>query len=190
MAMLETQGISLYYELHGMRGKPPVLLISGLGGAGASWGSHVERFAQDHFVVLPDQRGTGKTTRSKDGYTIPQIATDMASLVRHLDVGPAHIVGTSTGGAIAQNMALDHPEVVRSLVLASSFAKPDAWLLREFDLRRKLLAEADMHTVYTCYALFLFSPRYTRENPVASRRGSTGSRPSRRSGTSRSSAST
>ena len=74
-------------------------------------------------------------------------------------------MGTSTGGAIAQVMALDHPEVVRSLTLASSFAKPDAYLLREFELRRKLMAEADMHTLYTCYALFLFSPRYTRENP-------------------------
>jgi aminoacrylate hydrolase len=38
---------------------------------------------------------------------------------------------------------------------------------REFELRRKLMAEADMHTLYTCYALFLFSPRYARENPGA-----------------------
>jgi aminoacrylate hydrolase len=89
----------------------------------------------------------------------------MASLLRHLDLGPAHVVGTSTGGVIAQAMALDHPDMVRSITLASSFAKPDAWLLREFELRRKLMADADMHTLYTCYALFLFSPRYTREHP-------------------------
>ncbi|HXX66970.1 MAG TPA: alpha/beta hydrolase [Polyangiaceae bacterium] len=164
MATLDTQGISLYYELHGTRGRPPVLLISGLGGAGTSWGSHVERFAQEHFVILPDQRGTGRTTRSETGYSIAQIAKDMASLVQHLDVGPVHVVGTSTGGTIAQLMALDHADAVRSVVLASSFARPDAWLLREFELRRKLMAEADMHTLYTCYALFLFSPRYTRNN--------------------------
>jgi aminoacrylate hydrolase len=165
MSTLETNGISLYYEVHGTRGKPPVMLISGLGGAGASWGPHVERFSRDHFVVVPDQRGTGKTTRSEGGYTVSQLSSDMAALLRHLDVGPAHVVGTSTGGAIAQVMALDHPEVVRSLVLGSSFAKADAWLLREFELRRKLMAEADMHTLYTCYALFLFSPRFTRDNP-------------------------
>jgi aminoacrylate hydrolase len=165
MATFATQGISLFYELHGTPGKPPVMLISGLGGAGASWGSHVERFARDHLVVVPDQRGTGKTTRSEGGYTIAQIATAMASLLRHLDVGPTHLIGTSTGGAIAQAMGLDHSDVVRSLVLGSSFAKPDGWMRREFDLRRKLMAEADMHTLYTCYALFLFSPRYTRVNP-------------------------
>jgi aminoacrylate hydrolase len=165
MATLDTQGISLYYETHGTRGKPPILLVSGLGGAGTSWGAYAERFAKDHFVIIPDQRGTGKTTRAEDGYSTPQLATDLASLVAHLDVGPTHVVGTSTGGAIAQMMALDHADVVRSITLASSFAKPDAYLRREFELRRKLMAEADMHTVYTCYALFLFSPRFTRENP-------------------------
>jgi aminoacrylate hydrolase len=165
MATFDTQGISLYYETYGARGKPPILLVSGLGGAGTSWGFYAERFAKDYLVVIPDQRGTGKTTRSEDGYSTPQLATDLASLLSHLDVGPAHVVGTSTGGAIAQMMALDHPDVVRSITLASSFAKPDAYLRREFELRRKLMADADLHTVYTCYALFLFSPRFTRENP-------------------------
>jgi aminoacrylate hydrolase len=130
MAMLDTQGISMYYEVHGTRGKPPVLLIAGLGGAGTSWGSFPERFARDHLVVVADQRGTGKTNRPEGGYTVSQIATDMVSVVQHLDVGPVHVVGTSTGGAIGQ-------------------------------------LEADMHTVYTCYALFLFSPTYTRQNPDA-----------------------
>jgi aminoacrylate hydrolase len=165
MGTFDTQGISMYYEAHGTRGKPPVMLIAGLGGAGTSWGEFPERFAKDHFVVVADQRGTGKTTRSEGGYSVSQLATDMASLLRHLDVGPAHIVGTSTGGAIGQVMALDQGDVVRSLTASSSFAKPDAFVRREFELRRKLMAEAEMRTLYTCYALFLFSPTYTRENP-------------------------
>ena len=165
MATFETQGISLYYETFGKPGDPPVLLLAGLGGSGKSWGSQVERFAQNHFVVLPDHRGTGLSTRSEGGYTIAQLATDMASLVEHLGVGPMHVVGTSTGGAIGQVMALDHPATVRSLTMASSFACLDAYARREFLLRRKLAAEEDMHTVYSCYALFLFSPKYTRENP-------------------------
>ena len=169
MATFETDDISMYYELHGTRGKPAVMLVSGLGGTGRSWGEMVERFAKDHFVVLPDQRGTGQTTRSEGGHTLPQLASDMASLLRHLDVGPAHVVGSSTGGAIAQHMVLDHPDVVRSLTLASSFAKPDAFLRAEFELRRKLAAEADARTIYGCYALFLFSPRYARERPDAVR---------------------
>ncbi len=165
MATFETQGMSTYYETHGTRGNPPILLISGLGGTGRSWGALVARFARDHFVVLPDQRGTGKTTHTEDGYELPQLATDMASLLRHLDLGPAHVIGSSTGGAIAQHMALKHSDVVRSLILGSSFAKPDAFLRSEFALRRKLAAEADPRALYHCYALFLFSPRFWRNRP-------------------------
>ena len=59
MPKLETQGISLHYETFGDRRKPPLMLIAGLGGVGAGWGPQIERFAAEHFVVLPDHRGTG-----------------------------------------------------------------------------------------------------------------------------------
>ncbi|MGD0220830.1 MAG: alpha/beta fold hydrolase [Terriglobia bacterium] len=165
MATLETQGISLHYETYGDRSKSPVLLLAGLGGSGKSWGSQVEKFAKGHFVVVPDHRGTGQTTRSVGGYTIAQLAADMASLVEHLGLGPVHVVGTSTGGAIGQAMALDHATVVCTLTMASSFARADAYLRREFALRRKLMAEADAHTIYNCYALFLFSPKFASDYP-------------------------
>ncbi|HEX4516109.1 MAG TPA: alpha/beta fold hydrolase [Polyangiaceae bacterium] len=161
---LDAEGISIHYEVLGARGKPPVLLVAGLGGAGASWGEQVGRFAQEHFVILPDQRGTGKTTHAKEGYTISQLAKDFAALVRHVDAGPVHVVGSSTGGTIAQLMALDHRDTVRTITLSSSFARPDAWVRREFALRRKLLAEADARATFECYALFLFWPRFHRDH--------------------------
>jgi aminoacrylate hydrolase len=165
MPKFQTQGISLHYETFGDRAKPPLMLIAGLGGIGAGWGPQIERFAAEHFVVLPDHRGTGQTTRPDGGYTIAQHAADMASLIAHLDIGPAHIVGSSTGGAIAQLMALDHAPLVRSVTMASSFARPDSVMQRQFALRRKLTAAGDMQTAYSCAALFLFSPRYASENP-------------------------
>jgi aminoacrylate hydrolase len=165
MPKLETQGIALHYETFGDRRKPPLMLIAGLGGVGAGWGPQIERFAADHFVVLPDHRGTGQTTRAADGYSIAQHAADMASLIASLDIGPAHIVGSSTGGAIAQLIALDHAGCVRSVTMASSFARPDDVMRRQFALRRKVAAAGDMQTAFSCAALFLFSPRYASENP-------------------------
>ena len=156
---LDTQGISLYYETHGDPANPPVLLISGLGGVGASWGTQTARFADQHYVILPDQRGTGRTTRALDGYSTQQLAADMASLLEHLDVGPAHVVGASTGGAIAQYMALESPRLVRSLTLSSTFARFDAYTRREFEVRRKLAAEWDRRDLLSSYSLFLFGPR-------------------------------
>lgn len=165
MPVVDTQGISLYYELHGDPSTPPVLLISGLGGVGKSWAGQVERFAENHFVVLPDQRGTGQTTHAANGYTTQQLAQDMADLVRHLGLGPVHIVGASTGGAMGQHLALDHPDLVRSLTLSSSFARFDPYVAREFEIRRKMAAEWDRRTLMSAYALFLLGPRFTHQHP-------------------------
>ena len=166
MTDLNTHGISLYYETFGNMTNPAVLLVSGLGGVGKSWGPQIERFAESHYVILADQRGTGQSTRAEDGYTTHQLAADTASLVEHLAVGPTHVVGSSTGGAFAQYMALNHPHTVRSLTIASSFARFDAFTRREFEVRRKMAAaDWDRHTLFSAYSLFLFSPRYTREHP-------------------------
>jgi len=162
---LETQGISLYYELHGEPSAPPVLLITGLGGVGKSWGEQVPRFAGSHYVVLPDQRGTGQTTHAQDGYTTQQLADDMAALVDHLRLGPVHVVGASTGGAIAQYLALEHAEIVRSLTISSSFARFDPFVRREFEIRRKMTAEWDRQTLMSASSLFLLGPRFTHDHP-------------------------
>jgi aminoacrylate hydrolase len=165
MATFNMQGISQYYEVHGDAANPPVLLVSGLGGVGASWGPQIKRFSESYYVILPDQRGTGQTTHALDGYTTRQLATDMASLIDHLGLGPVHVVGSSTGGAIVQHLALDHPQVVRSLTITSSFARFDAFMRREFEIRRKMATEWDRHTLLSAYSLFLFSPRFTHDHP-------------------------
>ncbi len=165
MSTLNAQGTSLYYELYGDPSNPPVLLVAGLGGTGKSWSTQTGRFAKDYYVILPDHRGTGQSSRTLDGHTTQQLAADMAALVEHLGVGPVHVVGSSTGGAIAQYMALDHPSTVRTLTLASSFARFDAFMKREFEVRRKMAAEWDRHTLLSAYALFLFSPRFTHDHP-------------------------
>ncbi len=165
MANLDAQGISIHYELYVKPGNPPVLLISGLGGSGASWHSQIERFAADYYTIVPDQRGTGQSTRTEAGCSISQLAMDMAVLLEHLHTGPAHVVGSSTGGAIAQIMAVRYPQLVRSVTLSSAFARPDAYMRRQFALRRKLVADADLQTVYSCYALFLFASKYASDHP-------------------------
>lgn len=165
MTLLTTQGISLYYELHGNPENPPVLLLSGLAGVGKSWHTQIERFAAEHFVLVPDQRGTGQTSRTLEGHSTEQLGTDMASLVEHLGVGPVHVVGASTGGAIAQHMALDHPHTVRTLTLVASFARFDAFMQREFQARRHMTAEWERDELLSAYSVFLFSPKYAREHP-------------------------
>ena len=165
MAALTLDDFTQYYEELGDSSKPTVLMISGLGGVGASWGPQAQRFAEQFHIILPDHRGTGRSSHTKDGHTIEQLANDMAALVEHLGRGPVHVIGASTGGAIAQVMALDHPHTVRSLILSSTFARFDAFTHREFQVRRKMAELWSRADLFAGYSLFLFSPRYTRENP-------------------------
>ena len=165
MPILNTQGIELFYETYGDQSKPPVLLITGLGGYGKSWAAQIPFFSRDFFVIVPDHRGVGGSTHTLDGHSTEQLAADMASLVEHLSIGPVHVVGASTGGAVAQYMALNHPSTVRTLTLSSTFARFDAFTHREFQVRRKITAEWDPQMLYSASVLFLLSPRYTRNQP-------------------------
>ena len=164
MATLDLDGFSQYYEQLGDPAKAAVLMISGLGGVGASWGPQIKHFAGQYQVILPDHRGTGKSTHTPDGYTTQQLARDMAALIEHLDLGAVHVIGASTGGAIAQYIALDHPHTVRSLTLSSTFARFDPYTHREFQVRRKMTEEWSRSAFFAGYSLFLFSPRYTSKH--------------------------
>src|SRR3990172_13244429 len=104
MPTLKVNDIEIYYEEHGAGA--PVILITGLGGVGASWGPQIPRFAKEFRTIVPDHRGTGRTTVSEGGYTIAQHASDMADLLRSLKAAPAHVVGASTGGGIGQLLAI------------------------------------------------------------------------------------
>ena len=165
MPTAEINGITQFYELRGDSTNPPLLLVGGLGGVAAEWGPLLELFAQDYWVIAPDQRGTGRTTHAPEGYSTRQLASDMAELVSHLGLESVHFVGASTGAAIGQHLTLDHPDMVRTLTMAGAFAKFDVFAARENIVRRALVADLDRTTRYNAYAMLLFSQIFTREHP-------------------------
>lgn len=121
MPTLAVDGAEVYYEVHG-RG-PPMLLIAGTACDGAFWSPHqVPDFSRDYTVIIFDQRGIGQTVMKSDDFSTDRLAADAAAIVRTLGLGPAHVVGHSMGGRVAQLVALDHPDTTKSLVLASSGA--------------------------------------------------------------------
>src|SRR5579863_3862468 len=103
----------VYYERQGAGF--PVLFISGLGGQGSYWRDQVPAFAKVFDVVLHDHRGVGQSDHSRIPYTIERMALDVVELMNALGIERAHVVGHSTGGAIAQTLALEHPERLASM---------------------------------------------------------------------------
>lgn len=162
MPVAAVDDIQIYYDVEGQG--DPVALLVGLPGVGQGWGPQIPLFAQDFMTIVPDQRGAGRSSRPRHGYTIEQHASDMAALLRSLGCGPAHLVGSSTGGAIAQIMAADHPDIVRSVTLMGSWAAPDDFFRHQFESRKRILMETDLRTYVNASALFLFSPTYFRDH--------------------------
>ncbi len=105
------------------RGSPAVLLLHGLGATSISWQFQLTTLADTGFrPIAPDLPGFGESAFVGDGWTIPGVANSMVDLLSRLGIESAHIVGLSMGGVIAQQIARTHPQIVRKLVLVSTFS--------------------------------------------------------------------
>jgi 3-oxoadipate enol-lactonase len=121
MATLNLNDIVIYYEIHGAG--DPVVFIHGLGSSTRDWEYQIDEFSQDFQVVVFDVRGHGKSTKHPGPYSIPTFARDTSEVIKKLDIGPTHVVGISMGGMIGLQLAVDYPNLVRSLVVVNSGAE-------------------------------------------------------------------
>lgn len=115
MPKTRVNDIELYYEIHGAG--DPLVLIAGLGYGRWSWFKQVPAFSQKYQVIVFDNRGVGGSDKPDAEYSIKMLADDTAALLKNLGLTRAHILGASMGGFIAQQLAVDYPAVVRSLIL-------------------------------------------------------------------------
>ena len=109
-------GVRIAWERHGEG--PPLLLIHGLGYARWGWEPVLPELAERFDVILFDNRGIGESDAPPGPYTVAEMAGDAVRVLDEAGVERAHVVGTSLGGMIAQELALSHPERVDRLVLA------------------------------------------------------------------------
>jgi len=137
MPTLRVGSIDLNYVEEGEG--PPVLLIHGLAGDLSAWRAQIERLRTRHRVVAFDNRGAGASTQRDEPVTTLDLARDTIGLIEALGLEGAHIVGRSMGGAVAQLVALERPDLVGSLVLCASFARLDPMGVRVLTNMREVL---------------------------------------------------
>lgn len=118
-------GIELWYEIHG-EGKPLVLLHGGFGSVGM-FGPNVDALAAGRQVIGVDLQSHGRTPAVDRPMTFEAMADDVAALIAHLDLGRADVMGFSLGGGVALRTAIQHPDVVDRLVLASTPFRRSGW---------------------------------------------------------------
>jgi proline iminopeptidase len=136
----QVRGHRLWVETEG--DGPPLVLLAGLGPAG----SHVifhpffSDLADTHRLVYVDLHGRGRSDHPADlrNITFADDVADVAELIDELDLGPVHVYGFSYGGLLGQALALDHPDLLRSLIIANSLHGPEMWQANHANINAEL----------------------------------------------------
>ena len=110
-------GLEMYYEIHGS-GRPLVLLHGNLSTISTSFGQVLPKLALRRRVIAVEQQGHGHTADIDRPFSIGQWAQDTTALLHHLGIEQADFFGYSSGGAVALEIALRSPVLVRKLVWA------------------------------------------------------------------------
>lgn len=133
MPLLKRDDVELYYELSGSG--LPVLLIQGIGVTGEGWRPQVDGLAGEFQLLRFDNRGIGRSQPCSGPVSIEAMTADARAMMDGAGWKSAHVVGHSMGGVIAQQLALESPERVRSLSLLCTFgkgkdaARPTPWVI-------------------------------------------------------------
>ena len=120
---------------------PAFLFIPGLVGLLNAWEFQMAEFSKRYRCISFDHRGAGDSDKPKDAYATELIARDAIALLDTLGIDKAHVAGTSTGGCVLQNLAIDHPERLNCCIFSNTWVKADEYITR-VQMTRKRIALA------------------------------------------------
>jgi len=147
---------------------PDVLLIGGLGDTVESWQFQLDGLADRYRLTAFDNRGSGRTAMPDGPVPAGMMADDAAKVLQALEVPSAHVAGFSMGSAIAQELALRHPELVRSLVLQSTYTRPDALFRSQLNFWRWLPEVAPSERAFfEAFFTWVYTPRAHADGSAA-----------------------
>lgn len=136
LARIDIGDITLNVE---ERGSGPVFIfIPGLVGLHDAWDFQIAEFSKRYRCITFDHRGAGDSDKPANGYTTDALARDVIGLMDKLGIDKAHVAGTSTGGCVLQNLAIDHPGRLRCCIFSNTWAKADEFITRVQMTRRRI----------------------------------------------------
>ncbi|HSR11519.1 MAG TPA: alpha/beta hydrolase [Thermodesulfobacteriota bacterium] len=143
----------------------PLVLVHGLNGDLTGWALVSPYFSREYRVIAPDVRGHGGTSKPDQPYSVKGFSQDLYGFMRGLDLSRVHLLGLSMGGAIAQQFALDHPEMIRSLILVSTFSAIEGRAQQAFLCLKDALKRGGYPAFFDEVVALAFTPEYIASHP-------------------------
>ena len=168
MPTFSANGVEIYYEVTGQG--YPLIWSHEFGGSYDSWEAQVKFFSRRYQVITYAARGWPPSDVPEDpaAYTQDIVVNDLYLLMRHLNISEAHIGGLSMGGSVALNFGIAHPEMAKSLIVASAGSgstNRDTFLSTGQSMADRLLSEG-MVPVAKDYGTTNIRVQLRRKDPI------------------------
>ena len=160
-AVTTSDGIRIHWTEWGNPHGEPVLFVHGLGADNLGWIGQRRAFG-DYRCIALDNRGSGRSEKPKGPYELTRLALDAVEVLDAADVGRAHVIGASMGGAICQIIATFHADRVRTVTLACTACQLQPWREELFDGWINLIEKQGMRAFATENLEWIFGPRSLR----------------------------
>jgi pimeloyl-ACP methyl ester carboxylesterase len=157
MPLADLGEFTLHYRRHG--DGPAALGIMGFALDQRYWAGQISAVTETHSFVTFDNRGVGRSSKATAS-TIDDMAGDALALLDYLDIEQAVVFGVSMGGAIAQRLALDHPERVSALILGITWARPIEFMRRQHAVARAIVENFGPEALVETSVVRMFTPRF------------------------------
>lgn len=155
---VNSDNCNIFYQVRG-EGDPLVLLM-GFGADGNLWEQHAREYEKHFKCILIDNRGVGLSDQPPGPYSTAMMAADTAAVMEHAGIQKARVAGISMGGAIAQELALNYPEMVQSLALISTWPKFNNYAKTVYENLKKIRVQSKPEDFMELLQLWIFAPPY------------------------------
>ncbi len=162
MPVSNVNGVDIYYEIHG-KGEP-VIFGNGIFSNTLGWINQVPVFSKEFQVILYDMRGQGQSEKPEEPYSFKIHADDQKELLDDLGISKVHHVGISYGAELGLVFALEHPEMLKSLVVCSAVSFVGSLLHEMCQLWRYACELEDPNMFYNATVPLNFGETFIREN--------------------------
>ena len=167
---IKANGISINYEITGSG--EWLTLVHGAGDNLGAWWNQIPAFSRDYRVLTYDVRGYGQTETPDGDYSTDVLVEDLYQLLKVLDISETYLMGYSMGGRVAVGLALEHPEMVKALIIANSGFAPMERSQEEMqqmaklrEQRMKIVEEQGLEPIMNESTAMVFSAGWPDKNP-------------------------